>query len=56
MFDLLILILTLIDGFGKLKKLPNLQNHNYTLKLNIFASESHRKLKLGLIELYGNSE
>ena len=24
------------------------------MKLNIFASESHRKLKLGLIELYGN--
>ena len=30
--------------------------YTYTLKLNIFAPESHRKLKLGLTELYGNTE
>ena len=34
----------------------NPENHTCTLKLNISASESHRKLILGLIELYGNTE
>ena len=36
--------------------MKNLENYTYTLKLNIFASESHRKLKLDSIELYGNTE
>ena len=34
----------------------NPENHTCTLKLNIFALESHRKQKLGLKELYGNTE
>ena len=36
------------------EKIP--ENCTCTLKLSISASESHRKLKLGLIELYGNTE
>ena len=34
----------------------NPENHTYTLKFNILARESHRKLKLGFIELNGNTE
>ena len=34
----------------------NPENHTHTLKLNNSASESLRELKLGLIELYGNTE
>ena len=36
--------------------IKNLENHTYTLKLNIFPSDGHRELKLGSIELYGNTE
>ena len=51
------------DGIMKEKYLSilwcrykNRENDTSTLKLNISASESPRKLKLGLIELYGNTE
>ena len=36
--------------------IKKIENHASTLKLNIFVSESHRKLKLDSIELYGNTE
>ena len=39
-----------------LYKSKNPGNYTYTLKLNIFAPESHRKLKLGSIEMYGNTK
>ena len=39
-----------------LYKSKNPENHTYTLKLNIFATESQRKLKFDLLELYGNTE
>ena len=32
------------------------EKHSNTMKLNIFVQESYRKLKSGLIELYGNSK
>ena len=32
--------------------IKNLENRTYTLKLNIFPSKWHRKLKFGFIELY----
>ena len=37
-------------------KNQNLQNHTSTLNLNIFTSESHKKLKLGSLELYSNTK
>ena len=37
-------------------RFKNPENHIHTLKLCIFDPESHKKLKLGLIELYGNTE
>ena len=42
--------------FNLLYRSKKPENDTYTFNLNIFAPESHRKLKFGLIELYGNTE